>query len=217
MNQIQTANMPIDGDLVTGKAISDSNASGGFKYNVEHLRKVSVMEALGLSIEGLERKTFSLEVDGAVEHHDVVVLSVEEVDNLIPTEGLNYLLSAGLTGGTAYSSWFIALFEGNYTPVAGVTAATFPAAATESTAYDETNRVAWVPGTVSAGSVSNTASKAVFTMNATKTIYGIAQSSVNSKNSTTGVLVSVAKFAAAKSVVDDDILNVTSTISMTSA
>lgn len=186
-----------------------SAVKGGFKYNIEHIRSVATMKTMGLSIEGFERKDFN----GV----DSVVLSVEDVTNLIPTEGLNYLLGAGLTGQTAYATWYIALFEGNYTPVAGVTAATFPAAATESTAYAETNRVTWSPGAISAGSVSNTASKAVFTINATKTIYGIAQSSVNTKSATTGVLVSVARFATAKSVVADDILNVTSTISMTSA
>lgn len=176
----------------------------GFKYHLEHIRKIAVMEEMGLSIEGLERRG------------DSVVLSTEDVSNLIPTEGLNYMLGATLTGVTQLSSWYIALFEGNYTPVAGVTAATFPAAATESTAYAEATRVAWVPGAIAAGSVSNTASKAVFTMNATKTIYGIAQSSAATKSTTTGTLISVAAFSVAKAVVATDILNVTSTIAATS-
>lgn len=153
-----------------------------------------------------------------VEHiRDGVVLSVEEVCNLIPTEGLDYILNTALKAGSAVPSWYIALFEGNYTPVAAVTAATFPAAATESTAYSETNRVLWVAGAVAAGAVSNSASKAVFTMNATKAIYGIAQTSVLTKSATTGVLVSVARFAAVKNVESGDTLNVTSSISMTSA
>lgn len=176
----------------------------GFVYHVEHLRKISVMRALGLSTDGLEQRG------------DSVVLSIEDASNLIPTEGLNYMLGAALTGVAQSASWFIALFEGNYTPVAGVTAATFPAAATESTAYNETTRVAWVPGAIAAGSVSNTASKAVFTMNATKSIYGIAQTSISAKSGVTGTLVSVAQFSAVKNVVATDVLNVTSTISATS-
>lgn len=71
-----------------------------------------------------------------------VVIDREVVHNLVPTEGLNYILEAALRGGAALSTWYIALFEGNYTPVAGVTAATFPAAATECTAYDQATRVA---------------------------------------------------------------------------
>lgn len=153
-----------------------------------------------------------------VEHvRDGLVLSTEEIHNLIPTEGLDYLLNTALLGAAQQAAWYIALFEGNYTPVAGVTAATFPAAATESTAYAEANRVPWTPGAVAAGAVSNAASKAVFTMNAAKTIYGIAQSSANAKGAVTGVLVSVARFAAAKVVEAGDVLNVTSTLSVTSA
>lgn len=187
---------------------ANSELHGGFKYNVEHLRSVERMKAMGLSIDGLERKMF--------EGVDSVVLSVEEVENLIPTEGINYVLGAALTGVSQLSSWFIALFEANYTPVAGITAATFTSGATESTAYDEATRVAWVPGSISGGVVNNTASKAVFTMNATKTIYGIGQLSASAKSATTGVLVSIARFAAAKAVVDDDVLNVTSGITLTS-
>lgn len=184
---------------------AEGSMKSGFKYHIEHLRSADVMAELGLSADGLEVR------DG------MVVLSTEDVTNLIPTEGLNYLLGAGLTGVTQSSVWYIALFEGNYVPVAGVTAATFPAAATESTAYTEAARVLWVPGSIAAGSVSNTASKAVFTMNATKSIYGIAQTSVSTKSATTGTLVSVAAFAAVKNVVATDVLNVTSTLTATSA
>ena len=180
-----------------------ANAKAGFKYSVEHLRRAELTRYDGPT------KT----VDGV----EYVVLSTEEVSNLIPTEGLNYMLGTALTGLTQSSTWYIALFEGNYTPVAGVTAATFPADATECTAYAEAARVTWTPGSISAGSVSNTASKAVFTINATKTVYGIAQTSVSTKSATTGTLISVARFAVAKSVVATDVLNVTSTISATSA
>jgi len=186
-----------------------SAAKAGFKYNMQHIRSIERMQAMGLSIDGLERVVH----DGV----DSVVLSVEDVSNLIPTEGLNYILGASLTGVSPISAWYLALFEANYTPVAGVTAASFPADATECTAYDETTRVAWVPGAISAGAVTNSASKAVFTMNATKTVYGIAQLSVATKSSTSGKAVSVAKFSSSKSVVAGDILNVTSSISITSA
>lgn len=183
---------------------ANANITTGFQYHIEHIRRKDVMQKMGLSVEGLEQRG------------DSVVLSVEDVTNLIPTEGLNYMLGTALTGVAQLSAWFVALFEGNYTPVGTVTAATFPAAATESTAYNEATRVAWIPGAIAAGSVSNTASKAVFTMNATKSIFGIAQTSVSTKSATTGVLISVALFAAVKNVVATDVLNVTSTISATS-
>lgn len=164
-----------------------------------------------------ENSTIKAGFTYTIEHvRDGVVLSTEVVKNLIPAEGLNYILNTALKAGSAVPAWYIALFEGNYTPLATVTAATFPAASTESTAYAETNRVAWTAGAVAAGAVSNAASKAVFTMNATKAIYGLAQTSILTKSATTGVLVSVARFAAVKNVVEGDVLNVTSTLSMTS-
>lgn len=145
-----------------------------------------------------------------------VLIDAETVNNLVPTEGLNYLLESGLRGGSALNAWYIGMFEGNYTPVAGVTAATFPAAATECTAYDEGNRVAWASAAAVGGIVTNSASKAVFTMNATKSVYGVVMSSVPTKGGTTGVLVSVARFSAKKDVVATDELKVTSSITMTS-
>jgi hypothetical protein len=212
-----------------------SALKGGFVYNVDHIRSIERMMALGLSIDGLKqvnvikRKARSgisklvggmYDILGLRHLNEIVVpsvvLSTEEVHNLIPTEGINYILGAALDGLTQVTPWYIAPFEGNYTPVAGVTAATFATAATECTAYDEATRVEWVPGAVVAGVMSNSASKAVFTFNASKTIYGIGQLSVSTKGGTTGTLVSVARFASSKPVVDDDVLNVTSSIALAS-
>lgn len=145
------------------------------------------------------------------------LIDVETVHNLVPTEGLNHILNVALRAGSPTPNWYVALFEGNYTPVAGLTAATFPSAATECTAYDEPSRVLWVPAAASGGVVTNSASKAVFTMNATKTVYGIVMSSLLTKGGTTGTLVSAVRFAASKSVFDDDLLQVTSSITMTSS
>lgn len=137
--------------------------------------------------------------------------------NLLPTAGLNHLLSVLVAGGSQVGTWYMSIFEGNYTPVAGVTAATYPAAATESTAYDESTRVAYVDGTIASGSVSNSASRAEFTINATKTIYGAALHSLSTKSATTGELLAVARFSASRAVVDDDVLAVAYTLSATSS
>lgn len=122
-----------------------------------------------------------------------------------------------LHGATPVSPWYVGVFEGNYTPVAGDTAATFPANATESTAYDEATRQEYVEAAASSQSTTNSASKATFTFNATKTIYGAFLSSVSTKSTTTGTLLAANKAGTAKSVVDDDQLLITYTLSMTSA
>lgn len=137
--------------------------------------------------------------------------------NIIPTEGRNHILDVIFHGATQVNPWYIAPFEGNYTPVAGLTAATFTASATECTAYDESTRVAFNEGAAASGVIDNASNRAVFTMNATKTIYGGALLSVSTKSSTSGTLVAAARFSTSRSVVDDDELSVRYQLTLTSS
>lgn len=136
--------------------------------------------------------------------------------NIIPTEGLNHILSTEVAGGAQVSPWYMALFEGNVTPLSTWTGANFAANATECTAYDEATRVAYVEGAVAAGSVDNGDNRAVFTMNAGKTVYGGALLESNTKGDTTGALLSAAKFAVARAVVAADELAVKFTLTLSS-
>jgi hypothetical protein len=145
----------------------------------------------------------------------------EQTDpNVVTTEGLTYLLGSGLDGATQITSWYLALFEGNVTPGAGVTGATFAAACTEFTDYDEANRVLMIPGAVTA-SLSNTADRAVFTMSAgvsNQTIYGsgLLQSSV--KAGVTGKCFSAARYATTRTGLNEgDELLVTFAATLVSA
>lgn len=141
----------------------------------------------------------------------------ELASNIIPTEGLNHILSVVVAGGTQVTTWYVAPFEGNYTPVLGLTAATFTAAATECTAYDESTRVAYVEATPSGGVISNSASKAVFTMNASKTLYGGALLSASAKSSTSGTCLAAARFSSSRAVVDDDEVAIKYTLTLANA
>lgn len=136
--------------------------------------------------------------------------------NVIPAAALNDILSVYLGGGTQKLSWYIALFEGNYTPTSALTAANFASTATECTAYDEASRVLYEPAAPSGGVMDNSAARALFTMNATKTVYGGALLSVATKSATTGVLAAAARFPLARNVVDDDELSVRYTITLAS-
>lgn len=131
-------------------------------------------------------------VDGTVEY--------SEDSNLIPTEGLNHMMSVTFKSAGQVATWYLALFEGNYTPVAGLTAATFPAAATECTAYVLTTRPEFVEGSVTNGAVDNSASVAVFEFTAPKVIYGGAMLSSSVKGATSGVIMSAARFTSPKTV-----------------
>jgi hypothetical protein len=57
--------------------------------------------------------------------------------NLIVDEGLIYITGVALGATVKISNWYLALFSGNVTPVAGWTAATFTATATEVTSGTE--------------------------------------------------------------------------------
>ena len=73
------------------------------------------------------------------------VIDEFEYENLVVSEGLNYLNDVMFFNVAATSTWYLGVFEGNYTPVATVTAATITAAATECITYNEAARQAFVP------------------------------------------------------------------------
>jgi hypothetical protein len=137
--------------------------------------------------------------------------------NLVVNEGLNDLLQVYLGNGTQKATWYVGLFEGNYTPVATLTAATVASAATECVAYDEATRPEWVEAAAASQQITNTASKATFTINATKTVYGAFLVSDSTKGGTAGVLFAASRFSTARALIDDDQLLVTYTIQAASA
>lgn len=145
------------------------------------------------------------------------VIDSWEEHNLVVNEGLNKLLDVMFGGSSQITTWYVGLFEGNYTPVATVTAATITAASTECTAYDETTRQEYVEAAAASQSITNAASRATFTFNATKTIYGAFLVSAAAKSATTGTLFSAARFGSSKSVVAADQLLLTYALGAASA
>ena len=144
------------------------------------------------------------------------VIDEFSTNNIVTNEGLNHILNTTFNGGTQITTWYLGLFEGNYTPVSTVTAATITAASTESTAYDEAARQEFMEALSTAQSTTNVANKATFTMSASKTLYGAFLVSASAKSATSGTLLSAARFGAAKTVVDDDQLLVTYTFNIAS-
>lgn len=129
--------------------------------------------------------------------------------NIVVNEGLDYLLDVGLSAASQLTSWYIGLFKGNYTPLATNTGATIAGAATEATEYDEATRQAWTEAGVSSQTITNTASKATFTINDTITAYGAFLVSSSTKSGTSGKLFAAARFSASRSLIATDELLVT--------
>lgn len=127
--------------------------------------------------------------------------------NLVVNEGLNHLLDVVLGGGTQVDPWYIGIFEGNYTPIAGDSASDIAANSTESTAYDEATRVEYQPAAAASQSITNSANTADFTINATKTMYGAFIVSASAKSAVTGTLLAASRFSASRSVIATDVLS----------
>lgn len=120
--------------------------------------------------------------------------------NLVPVQGLNYLLMTGLKRGAAQPNFYLALFSNAYTPVPGLTAASFAAQAGEivslTEGYTEVTRPEWLPADAAAGVIGNSDNRAAFTIatSAELTIRGAALLSDPVRGGTNGVLISAARF-----------------------
>lgn len=138
----------------------------------------------------------------------------ERWENIIPNEGRDYILNAALNAGAQFGTWYIGVYEGNYTPQATDTMATFVASATEITAYSEAARPTLVDAPLEAGLFANTVTKAEFTFTSDKTVRGGFISSGSVKGGTTGVLLSAVLGSSPKTVGVGEILRVTAGLSL---
>ena len=137
----------------------------------------------------------------------------EEKHNLVVNVGLKDMNDKYFTGSAYTAAWYIGLYgaAASNNPAAGDTMASH-AGWTEVTAYSQATRPAatFAAATTADPSViSNSASVAVFSINATTTVGGAFLTSDNTKGGTSGTLFSASDFAAPgdRSVVSGDVIN----------
>ena len=138
--------------------------------------------------------------------------------NLVTTAGLNKYLDATLKTGLAAPLWYVGLITGpgagNVYALADTSAA--HAGWAENTTYSNATRPQWTPGAVAAGSVDNTAAKAIFNINGTATIAGCFMIDSSTKGGATGVLLGEGNFSGGDRLVQSgDTLNVSVTATQT--
>lgn len=139
----------------------------------------------------------------------------EKFPNIVVTTGLNKLLDATLKTGLASPAWYVGLVDNaSFSAYAGADTMASHGGWLEGTPYSNANRPTFTPGSVSAGSVDNSASKAAFTINATLTVRGSFLTDNNTKGGTTGTLYGEGDYAASRAVVSGDTLNVQITASV---
>lgn len=146
---------------------------------------------------------------------------MDESKNLVVNVGLQYMAGTALDGSTTrITTWYLGLYgaAASNTPAAGDTMSSH-AGWTEVTDYTEANRptATFVAATTANPSVvTNSASKAQFTMNNTVTVGGAFLTSNNTKGGTSGTLFSAKDFSSPgdRSVVSGDVVLVTYTFSL---
>jgi hypothetical protein len=123
----------------------------------------------------------------------------ERRHNLVPTAARSDVLGAWLKSGTRYGTQYIGVAGADVTPTASWTPVEFVGTGVELTDsdYSEVGRHPCTWGSVASGSVDNTASRATVTAATTNvTIREVGLLSHQTKESTTGLLYSVAKLAS---------------------
>ena len=166
-----------------------------------------------------------LEVGGIFEIECVrngKVIWREKTHNKVTNEGLDAILNIMLHATTQITTWYCALVESNTVAASGMTYAV--PVYTETIAYDEATRPEYVEAAASSQSITNSASKATFTINSPKTMYGAAlvgggagASTKADTASSGGKLFCFALFGTARAVLSGDVINLTYTISAASS
>lgn len=142
---------------------------------------------------------------------------VEVFPNLVVDQWRVRALEILFLQATPETNFYLAPYSANVTPLATWTAANFTSNSTEFTNYTEAGRQIWTVATVDAFSVSNTASKAVFTVaaGAGNTIWGVGLLTQAAKSSTLGHLVAANRSPTSRTnLVEDDEVTIGYTINL---
>lgn len=148
---------------------------------------------------------------------DGQVIWVDEGPNLIVTTGRNKLLDETLEGSGYTAAWYMGLIDNaGFSAIAAADTMASHAGWAEADEYDEATREAISFGAASAGTKATDADCS-FTMNATITINGVFIAASGTKNESASVLFAAKSFSAARACIDNDVLNVSYTASLTAS
>lgn len=152
-----------------------------------------------------------------IEHsRDGKVIDTFEVDNLVTNEGKNKMLDVMFHSIAAIATWYMGLIDNaGFTAIAAADSHTSHAGWSEFVAYDEATREEWAEDAAASQAISNI-TLMEFTMNATGSVKGAFLASISTKGSTgAATLWNATAFSSAISVIDNDVLRLTYTVSLT--
>ena len=139
----------------------------------------------------------------------------ETIDNLVTTVGKNDLLDKYFAGSSYTATWYVGLIDNaSWSAVNVADTMASHGGWIENNEYDEATRESISWSAASSGSKAASA-PAEFTIDPTgAVIKGAFLTSVSTKGGTTGILYSAAAFGANRTLVDNDLLRVTPTMSV---
>lgn len=145
---------------------------------------------------------------------DGVMLDEWDTPNTVTNVGRNSILDTAIGGVTQIATWYVGLIDNaSFSAIAAADTMASHAGWIESAAYSESVRQTYTPAAASSQSITNTASKATFSINGTATINGAFINSVSTKSGSTGTLLCAASFSGTRAVISGDTLRVTYSIS----
>lgn len=137
------------------------------------------------------------------------VIAEWDAENDMPLEGQNYVLGAAFSGTAKITGWYAGLWAGAYVPTEAVTAATLQGLVTEVTDYSG-NRPAFTPA-IASGEATDAQE---YTFTADATLNGAFVSSSAAKNGADGLLASIVRFAAPRTMYTGDVITCTNVVSL---
>lgn len=137
-----------------------------------------------------------------------------QIPNLMPQVSIDYVAASIFGDTAAIGTFYLGLYQGNFTPDADTTAADLPTTAQECVDYSEATRPIWTRTYDGVGTVGNLASRGVFTMTQNRTLYGGFLVSTSTKGSGSGLLLSITRFSSPRVVEVGQVLRVGATLTL---
>ena len=123
-----------------------------------------------------------------------------EADNLIPQDGLSFLLLSPFGDSAPISTFYCGLWRGNVVPTASLKATDIPSNLQEFVGYSQATRPIWTRLHDGVGTIDNAANLAEFTVTADATLHGALLVSDPTKGGNSGLLLSCVRFPTPKPV-----------------
>lgn len=127
--------------------------------------------------------------------------------NLIPSQGMDFLVRSPFGDTAPVSTFYLGLFRGNYVPTPATSAVDIPTNMNEFVEYSEAQRPSWDRSFSAPSSMDNSASKASFTVTQDRTIYGAFLVSDPVKGGNSGLVLSCVRFASPQTVTAGQVVN----------